>query len=157
MEYRVVGVEVFFAGVGDGVREILEPAGFYGKELSDDLLFPTVHDAVIATLDDYPDQQKELLYNVVDAPYADDQASSLPSMKKPPLDQMELQMPVDPVIGKLRASSTSARSRSNTQKSRSGTMEGYHNPALVVDDIMDLEALDEDTDAKEPEVYITDF
>ena len=45
-EYKDVGVTVYLGGCKSGVREMLEKGGFL-KKYDKDMLFPTVHDAVI--------------------------------------------------------------------------------------------------------------
>ena len=42
-----------------GIRRQLELGGFYDK-LGKQILFPTVHDAVLAALDDYPELQEKV-------------------------------------------------------------------------------------------------
>ena len=69
---------------------------------------------------------------MVDAAYIDNDKHSSLSRMKHTVEEMEVEMPVEHVK-KIR--SLSHRSRSNTQRSRTNTYDGYHNPALVVDDV----------------------
>jgi anti-anti-sigma regulatory factor len=165
-DYKEVKVEVFFAGLCEGVREMLEEGGFYEK-CTPELLFPTVHDAVISALDNFPDQQKPLLHNVIDAPYYDQQASSL--AQKPSIqagvEELQIEVPVNKNMAHLkkesaaRSRSSTTRSRSSTNRSRANTVDGYHNPALVVDDVMDLDELEGENNANDADMagVITSF
>lgn len=56
-EYKDVGVTVYLAGCKSGVREMLEKGGFF-KKYDKDILFPTVHDAVIEA--EYQHRKKQV-------------------------------------------------------------------------------------------------
>ncbi len=58
-EYKDVGVKVYLAGCKAGVREMLEAAKFYEK-IEKDILFISVHDAVLSALERSPDMLREV-------------------------------------------------------------------------------------------------
>ncbi len=61
-DYKDVGVNVFLAGCKAGVREMLEKSDFYKKNKKE-MLFLSVHDAVLSALERDPDLRAQVSLN----------------------------------------------------------------------------------------------